>query len=473
MTRTVIFALHVSLCLSSLYGEDFSWPHGRRGTSGGGGTDHLDEFSFGIDPTYPAPVVNPDADLRKRLVVEWGKVSMGYIDQDNDLESNDQYWITWKDDDSLREDRMLAIRGRLLIESEDGKSRRPIDWVQGVRVVVSRLPDKKYDWSERQEMHHAVWGDFVIWDKGEFLATVSPGEVLRSVGKESQFQVALSLGERRKQKITCKNTLGVLPQSVTMLSIPGPPPIDETIQIINGAPSYEPYNFNPAKLVRAVNHLRPLGKERAIQELRRFLKMARDSMESTRVDENIDTSDKTCVFLIVRLLFESSDPLVEMPHILTVPFDPIPDDSDKKLWPLHPIHLQDDIPFFMVHSGGLGGAPDQPERHVDWAVEFGKIRERPLRPIDNPMLAAERLWALPQTKRLYAREQFPEYSQDRIFRQAWNIIEDADPQIPKPKPMEPDDDYDLPDYWIARWKSALKLNIKWNEGENKYVLSRP
>ena len=45
--------------------------------------------------------------------------------------------------------------------------------------------------------------------------------------------------------------------------------------------------------------------------------------------------------------------------------------------------------------------PDQPERHVDWAEKHGQIRSKPLRPLDNPMIAAGRLVALPQTKRLY------------------------------------------------------------------------
>ena len=51
-------------------------------------------------------------------------------------------------------------------------------------------------------------------------------------------------------------------QSAAMLKIPGPPVISKTMQIINGAPSYEPENFNPAKLVRTVNHLMPMRSEK-------------------------------------------------------------------------------------------------------------------------------------------------------------------------------------------------------------------
>jgi hypothetical protein len=240
------------------------------------------------------------------------------------------------------------------------------------------------------------------------------------------------------------------------------------MQIINGAPSYDPNDFNPAKLVRAVNHLMPMGKEKAIRELREFLKIARDSVNETiRRDENIDTSDRTCVFLIVRLLFESAEPTEKPPDIMTTPFTPIPDDKDKKYWPLYPVQLQDDVPFFLVYGGGMTGLPDQPERHVDWAEKNGRIRSKLLRPIDNPMLAAARLAALPQTKRLY--QDSPDYYKATPYRQAWNIIEDADPTLPKPRPIPPANTWEEPE-WNVRVKTAATLNIHWSEAEQRYVL---
>jgi hypothetical protein len=459
--------LSLVLFVRSAAAQDFSWPTGAHGGSSSAGTAGQDEFYTQADGAFPQESHNPDADEQTRLVVEWGKVSMGYVDYANSVTKSDQHWLTWKDDNSLRPDRMLSLRGRLLIESADRKRRQPIDWVQGVRVIVSRLPEKKHDWSSRQEMHDTVWGDFVIWEKGEFLASVSPGEVCRSVGKDARFQVALSLGEKRGASITWKNTVAVLPQSVAMLTIPGPPAIAETMQIINGAPSYVQNDFNPAKLVRAVNHLVPMGKEKAIRQLRAFLRIARDSTnETVRYDENIDTSDRTCVFLIVRLLFECAEPTGKLPDIMTVPFVPSPADEDRKYWPLHPVFLQDDVPFFLVNGGMGGGMPDQPERHVDWAKKYGRIRSRPLRPLDNPMLAAERLVALPQTKRLYKDQDF----KDLLYRQAWNIIEDVDPKIPKPKPIPPANIFDEPD-WDARMKAASRFEIHWNEAAQKYIMN--
>ena len=109
--------------------------------------------------------------------------------------------------------------------------------------------------------------------------------------------------------------------------------------------------------------------------------------------------------------------------------------------------------------------PDQPERHVDWAEKYGQIRSKPLRPLDNPMIAAGRLVALPQTKRLYNDQD----SRDLFYRQAWNIIEDVDPKIAKPKPISPANTFDEPD-WDARVKAASKFKIHWSEAGQKYIM---
>ena len=130
-----------------------------------------------------------------------------------------------------------------------------------------------------------------------------------------RFQVALAIDQDTGDGLE-ESDVPVLPQSVAMLKIPGPPAISKTMQIINGAPSYDQNDFNPAKLVRAVNYLMPMGKKKAIRELRTFLEIARDTVnETVRRDEDIDTSDRTCVFLIVHLLFESADPKEQLPDI--------------------------------------------------------------------------------------------------------------------------------------------------------------
>jgi len=463
--RTCLATAFIALSYANAIAEDFSWPTGTHGTSTSLGGTIYDAFHTETDGTYPKGNHNPDANEQTRLIVEWGAVSMGYVDAMKEVLKSDQLWRTWKDDNSLRRDRRLSIRGRVFIQSVDQRIRRPIDWVQGVRVIVSRLPTTKYDWGRRQEVYEAAWGDCVIGSKGEFLAQLWPCEVQRPVGKDAEFQVALSLGKREGDSITWCNAVGVLPQSVTMLKFPGPPEIGKTMQIINGAPSFNQLNFNPAKLVRAVNYLAAMGKERAIGELRAFLKIACNSHDPRRIDQNIDTSDGTCLFLIVHLLFESAEPGEKRPDIGTIPFDPAPGAKDRNAWLLFPVYLQDDIPFFLPCTGWFNGLRDQPERHVEWAAKHGRIRSKPLRPFDNPMIAAGRLIALPQTRRLYKDENFKQI----LCQQAWNIVEDADPRLPKPKPIPPANTFEEVN-WDARLKASSRLNIRWNEAEQRYIM---
>ncbi len=460
-----IHLLTLALCHSTVIAQDFSWP-ADCGGEWGLSTIGFDEYEY-QSRRAATETFNPDGLMQKRLVVEWGQARMGYVGDAESDEADKPSRHIWKDDNSLRPDRMLSIRGRLLIASEDGKSRQPIDWVQGIRVVVSRVHDQKPDWNTRHDRHDAVWENFVISEKGEFLVTISPGAIRREVDKALHFQIALSLAEMKSTRISWRNTVGVLPQSVMMLKIPGPPAIPKTMQIINGAPAYEQNDFNPAKLVRAVNHLIPMGKEQAIRKLREYLKVASNSGTSERIEENIDASDKTCVYLIIRLLFESADPAKELPEIHTLPFLPLPHDHDKPLWPLHPIYLQDDLPFFLVYGGSMVGPTDRPENHVDWAEDHGTIRTKPLRPVDNPMLAAERLVALPQSERLYRDESEGANFHDLLYQQAWNIIEDADPKVHQPNPIPPANSINATD-WNFRLKAAARLKIHWNAARNQY-----
>ena len=83
------------------------------------------------------------------------------------------------------------------------------------------------------------------------------------------------------------------------------------------------------------------------------------------------------------------------------------------------------------------------------------------------MLAAARLTALPQTQRLY--QDSPDYYKDIPYRQAWNIIEDADPKLPKPRQIPPANTWDEPD-WDARIKAAAKLDSHWSETEQRYIV---
>ena len=116
----------------------------------------------------------------------------------------------------------------------------------------------------------------------------------------------------------------------------------------------------------------------------------------------------------------------------------------------------------------MGGRPTHPDQLIDWAEEHGKIRSKPLRPLDNPMIAAERLASLEQTKRLYSGvNRYP--FKAMFYEQSWNAIVNADLEIPKHQVIPTANRIDAPD-WDERMRSALNFKIHWSEAEQKYIM---
>jgi hypothetical protein len=112
-----------------------------------------------------------------------------------------------------------------------------------------------------------------------------------------------------------RNEAPILSQTVQMIEVPGPKPISRTLQLINACPTPIGWDFDPIALVRAANHLRSLGKEKSIEALREFLKLAYDTgYTRDRIDpENIDTSNQWCLATLVPVVFDAVGvPLPEM-----------------------------------------------------------------------------------------------------------------------------------------------------------------
>ena len=385
---------------------------------------------------------NPSPQEQRRLRVQWGKASV----------ANPR---------PLHSHRVLTVRGQLLIASEDGKVVRPVDWLQGVRIVVARIPKAQPDWSKRYDEKDSACADCVIEKGGEFRADLEPYELRRPVGGVELFQVALSLGTHSGRQITWRNSVPVLPQSVAMIEVAGPRPISPILQAINGAPSVDGEKFNPVMLVRAVNRLHALGKEKAIKEMREYLKIAGDWYSAERNPADIDTSDHQCLFLIIRLLFRPADPTEKRPHMWIGQLVPSPPIGDLA-WPLFPLEVQDDVPFLVTSGADLIGRPEHPKSHVDWAEKYGQLRTRPLHPGDNPLLSVDELLARPKAKHLLGNWRYT----DMVRRQAWRAI--AHLVDPKDLPKQSERCATIP--WTEYKAIAAKLKISWSEQEQNYVV---
>lgn len=292
----------------------------------------------------------------------------------------------------------LVVRGRLFRLTGDGKE-QPVDWLQPIRVVIAKTPGDRQDWTKGHMLEKSANGDFVVnWNddkqepenNGEFEATIPITQIERPIGKPGKFQVGLSLGEQAGQTMRWSNTMPVLPVTVRTIEVPGQPVLSGAVQAINGAPSSLGWDYDPAAMVRAVNALHGLGKEPAINALRDYLKLARvyGPVFEKRIAASIDTSDQSCLKLLIPLAFERIDPTQKLPER-----DMEGDGYRLKheRWPNFDVQLEDNIPFHVVFYSGSTGSRSTTAWLVDWAEDHGRLRHEPLKPATDPLDAADRI----------------------------------------------------------------------------------
>jgi hypothetical protein len=145
--------------------------------------------------------------------------------------------------------------------------------------------------------------------------------------------------------------------------------------LIDQAPSYDSgYHYDPLAVIRIVNCLQPLGKNKALAAIDEYLRVASD----------FDSPAREGVFLVLRVLFDVPAHPGQMPQMLVGAPWPAPPEDPKRL-PRYPILLQDDVPLMLVSGYMLAGFPEQPESHVKYFRKKGRLRDKPLVPGNAPL----------------------------------------------------------------------------------------
>ena len=160
------------------------------------------------------------------------------------------------------------------------------------------------------------------------------------------------------------------------------------------------YRYNPRRVIRAVNLLQPLGKEKALAAIDEFLRVSFDLTDG-QVREGI--------LLVLRTLFEvPSVPTIFPSGLPSKPGYMPPIDSsglgpsDEHLIPRFPISVENGIPFLLVESYDFEGRRERPESHVAYFRKYGKVRAKPLTPTVRPF---EALQAFEKSARWYFKTQ--------------------------------------------------------------------
>ena len=167
------------------------------------------------------------------------------------------------------------------------------------------------------------------------------------------------------------------------------------LKLIHESPGFRGASFDPARLIRAVNGLHPLGKDGALEAMSAYLRLSRDPTVSYKYDLGGQR-----IFPVLRLLFvrKDGDPMAPVTDTQTGKLRPgKPRGGD---WPLYPFALVDDIPFRVAVLSFRSGPSRNPAAYVEYARKRCVLRDRPLVPRGSPMSAADHLVSSARWRRM-------------------------------------------------------------------------
>ena len=153
------------------------------------------------------------------------------------------------------------------------------------------------------------------------------------------------------------------------------------LDALGEVPSYNAgWRYNPREVIRAVNLLQPLGKEKSLAAIDEFL----------RVASHFHDSGREGVFLVLRTLFDvPADPGYMPPMLVGAPTPAEPD--GHSLLPRFPIAIEGDIPFLLVEGYSRPGSPNSLSRMLRTSENMGRCVQSPLSLSDRPFVELETL----------------------------------------------------------------------------------
>lgn len=265
--------------------------------------------------------------------------------------------------------------------------------------------------------------------------------------------------------------------------------LSPTGRLIALAPTRELERFSPVALVQAVNHLRSLGKERAIAELEEYVDVVFDPhVEVDRVPP-YPALTRNCqnVFLIVRLLFEFDHDEEGFPYHHTTLHSP--EGACVSAFPRFPLAVHGDLPYLLigVHThGAFLSPPGKAWALLDYCFRFGKLRETDLVPVDDPASTLDELEAIiestpephpipedpPWAKMLFHGTFYrAKIALAETRKQCWRTYLDATTGA---EPSDRDSDDGMPEteeQWQESLERAKRVRLTWDQATWTYLVN--
>ena len=361
----------------------------------------------------------------------------------------------WQPAEFDRLGNICTIRCEISFIDPISKEKRPVDWLQGVTLFLANSPGTTPDWSKGMDQADTTHDTGVISRSKPSSFEIDVREINHSRNAAEKFQVGIALAKHgsqgnNKETIFWRSDQKAVPASIHMLTLLAAPPLPFEVQLINEARNWPDRNSDAVPLIRAVNMLQRRGKEQALDLLEEYGKNLHQF------------GDQEIIFWIIRLLFEP----IELDERIPVPaiavFSPA-ERSQKDNWPLDVLAVVDDVPFMIGEMGGMGGMPESPRSHIEWARQYCVIRDEPLTPVGNPLVAAEKLLHSDRFQQLPVNNWTS--TDDSIRSQAISMLHGkvADIEVCCGA------DADQAKEWQSRLEESKKLGIHWDAEQQRFV----
>lgn len=349
-----------------------------------------------------------------------------------------------------------TVHGSLFVK--DGKREASVKWFQGVTVYLALADKTTLDWSEGMDADDTIGETGLVDNTGRFEIKFDLRDTLHGRDGSKGVQIGVAFAEHRENhSVQWDSETPVEPDTVHRVDIPAASMLSPELELIHRACKWP--NDSAVKLIRAVNALQPVGKNRALEHLQEYTQL-------TNGIEYFEEGD--VVFWIIRLLFEPARPGDRTPRP-GISWALVQHDSPMAAnWAIAPMACVNDIPMMVGRRIAMGGVPEHPSSHIQWARRFGVMRDKPLRPTSDPLAAAESLLSSRRFRFLVAGEHDFTRTGRRIRDQALAML----PNDSGPLMARYGDKTAVDKEWRERMKAAQSKEIVWDAEQQAFVTGK-
>ncbi|HTE19607.1 MAG TPA: hypothetical protein VK689_14660 [Armatimonadota bacterium] len=233
--------------------------------------------------------------------------------------------------------------------------------------------------------------------------------------------------------------------------VPAPPTVPEgklrrLLDLLARVPEPEDRGqADPLTLIQAVNELQPLGKERALEVIREYVRL---NIRHRSLVEAYNYGPYG-LYPLMCLLFSVD-----------------PKDAEHFLTPA--IHVQDDVPLSLIWSGGGSPGILFGYEELENFSRFGKLRAKPLSPPRRPWEILAQLEATDfRRETYYSRPQFLKDMAGQLLRLLRPVY--RTPLDKQGLQLPPDEKFN--EWWDGIVADLGKLNLRWDARRNSYVFA--